>query len=94
VTFEWDSNKAESNEKKHGIRFEDAVRVFDDVHRLTAVDDRTDYGEVRLVTLGAVEGTTILVVVHTDRSQRTRIISARLANPKERNRYESRKNQA
>jgi len=94
VDYEWDGKKAASNERKHGVRFEDAALVFDDPAAISWIDDRADYGEVRMITLGAIEVWLILVVVHTDRSGRTRIISARPASPKERNRYESRQNQA
>ncbi len=94
MTFEWDGNKAAINERKHGIRFEDAARVFDDVHAIIWIDDRTNYGEVRELILGAVESWLILVVVFTDRSGVIRIISARPASQKERNCYESRKNES
>ena len=93
VTFEWDSNKAASNERKHGIRFEDAALALRDSAAMSWIDTRTDYGEVRVVTVGAIEDWLIVVVVHTDRSGTTRIISARPASQKERSRYESRKNQ-
>ena len=89
MPFEWDAKKAESNEAKHGIRFEDAVRVFDDPDRLSWIDTRKNYGEVRTVTVGAVESWIVLVVVHTDRSGTVRIISARPASQKERKLYES-----
>lgn len=53
MDFEWDAAKARANEEKHGVRFEIAATVFLDPARITAIDDRFDYGEERLVTLGA-----------------------------------------
>lgn len=88
MNFEWDAEKAQRNFEKHGIRFEIASGVFADPDRITAVDDRFDYGEERLTTLGRTsEG--ILVVVTTERNEgkTTRLISARKANKRERSTY-------
>nr|WP_246085052.1 BrnT family toxin [Rhizobium glycinendophyticum] len=54
---------------------------------LTGVDTRRDYGETRRVSIGAIRQLIVIVVVHTDRAGRIRIISARLANRKERQKY-------
>ncbi|WP_348635428.1 BrnT family toxin [Neorhizobium galegae] len=54
---------------------------------LTVQDRRQDYGEDRFITLGAIAGLIVVVAVHTDRHGITRLISARLANRKERIRY-------
>ena len=71
---------------KHGISFEEALFIFDgDV--LTGVDTRRDYGETRKISIGAIQGLIVIVVVHTDRNGLIRIISARLANRKERQKY-------
>lgn len=51
MEFEWDANKAKSNRVKHGIRFEDAVLVFDDPQHLSQ-QDRIDNGEYRWQTIG------------------------------------------
>ncbi len=66
MEFEWDEEKNRLNIDKHGISFEEAVLVFDDVH-LSHVDTREDYGEVREITIGMIAGTIVAVVVHTDR---------------------------
>ena len=85
MEFEWDANKAKSNRVKHGIRFEDAVLVFDDPQHLSQ-QDRIENGEYRWQTIGVVH------VAHTIRfesgNEIIRIISARKADRKERSRYE------
>ncbi len=86
VDFEWDEEKNRLNIEKHGISFEEAVHVFDDVH-LSRPDTREDYGEVRTITIGMIAGTVVAVVVHTDRDEAIRIISARKANKRERSDY-------
>jgi uncharacterized DUF497 family protein len=88
VQFEWDDAKAASNVAKHGIDFDDALRVFLDPRRLVAEDDRRDYGERRLRVLGAVHGRVVLVVC-TWRGGICRLISARKANARERRRYDA-----
>jgi len=93
--FEWDSVKATSNLRKHGVSFETALRVFADPFALTA-RDRDEGGERRWQTLGVVEGHLLLLVAHTVREETEdgqsieviRIISARAADRKERQRYE------
>jgi len=76
MEFEWDANKAKSNRVKHGIRFEDAVLVFDDPQHLSQ-QERIENGEYRWQTIGLVYGIVVIL-----------IISARKADRKERNRYE------
>ena len=61
--FEWDDHKADLNFRKHGIRFEDAARVFDDPLALS-VQDRIEHGEQRWQTLGMVGGCVVLLVAH------------------------------
>jgi hypothetical protein len=85
VKFEWDEQKNRINIEKHGISFEDAKAIFEDV-RITAVDTRQSYGEIRNISLGTVHGR-ICVVVYTERKGVKRIISARKANQRERRRY-------
>jgi len=85
--------KARTNQRKHGITFEEAVNVFDDPYALFE-QDRTDYetGELRWQAIGLVEGMALLLVVHTvqeeGRDEVIRLISARRATRKERTRYE------
>jgi uncharacterized DUF497 family protein len=87
--FSWSGAKARGNEQKHGVRFEDAVFVFGDVHRIERLDDRYAYGEERWVITGLAHGR-VLVVVCTDDADEdntTRLISARRANRHERERH-------
>jgi uncharacterized DUF497 family protein len=89
--FEWDPAKAASNLRKHGVSFKTAVRVFTDPYALVE-QDRIENGEERWQTIGVVEGVLMLIVAHTvrerDNIEVIRIISARLANRRERRRYE------
>ena len=91
MEFSWDQQKNQVNFKKHGIRFEEAVLIFEGVH-FTRVDSRDYYNEqgqaeIREITIGTLGGGTVLVVCHTNRNSQTRIISARKATSKERRRY-------
>ena len=85
--------KARTNQRKHGITFEEAVNVFGDSCALFE-QDRTDdeTGELRWQTIGLVEGTVVLLVAFAIREEgqnaAIRLISARRATRKERNRYE------
>ena len=81
MRFEWDAEKAEYNLKKHGVDFRDAVAVFDDVYRIEWYDEEHSDTEDRYNTIGMVRS--ILFVVYTERGERTRIISARKATPRE-----------
>lgn len=83
--FEWDSAKAQKNLALHKVAFEWAAEMFAGP-TVTVPDTRRDYGEDRFISLGAVDGR-CLVVVHTPRNGKTRIISARKANRREQERY-------
>ncbi len=87
LIFEWDENKAQSNLTKHGISFEEAATVFADEDSLTIHDPAHSHSETRFITLGSSHTKQILVVVHTNRNNRIRIISARPASKKERLQY-------
>jgi uncharacterized DUF497 family protein len=91
VWFEWDDAKAKTNERKHGVRFDDAMLVFSDTYALVE-QDRIEGGELRWQTLGLVGGVVLLLVAHTVRNESEdeiiRIISARKASRKERIRYD------
>lgn len=92
LRFEWDPIKAVANVRKHGVSFDLAALVFADPFALTA-QDRIEDGERRWQTLGLVEGCLLLLVAHTvidaDKGSETiRIISARKATRKERQRYD------
>jgi uncharacterized protein len=88
--FEWDPIKAESNLQKHGVSFAEAATVFFDPLSLTVPDPTHSVGERRFVITGLSYQRRHLVVVHSDRGARIRIISARLATASERRKYESR----
>ena len=85
--FEWDEDKNRTNIAKHGIDFEYASRIFNGF-TLDREDTLFEYGETRVISIGCVDGITVLVVVHTDRLGVWRIISARQANMQERALYE------
>jgi uncharacterized DUF497 family protein len=80
-SFDWDPDKAARNLRDHNVSFEAATRAFED-----EIDDREDYGEERSNVIGMADGR-LLVVTYTLRSGATRVISARLAEPRESRRY-------
>jgi uncharacterized DUF497 family protein len=84
--FVWDPDKASRNYWRHRVTFEAAKHVFDDPAALDEVDDRKDYGEERSNIIGMVDDR-LLVVTYTLREGVVRIISARLAESRERRRY-------
>lgn len=84
--FEWDDDKAAANAEKHGVTFEQARSVFRDPFAIELLDDREDYSEDRYILIG-MSAASVLVVVHTQREDRSRIISARNAEPNERRFY-------
>ena len=86
MEFEWDEQKARINLQKHGVSFEIASEIFFKEEVLSFEDDRFEYGEIRSVALGQVEGV-VLHVVFTVREDRIRIISARKATRKEAQKY-------
>ena len=83
--FEWDSEKAAKNWKKHKIKFEDAVLAFLDKYKVNMYDELHSYDEDRFIIIGKVDK--ILVVVYTEREDKNRIISARLAEKTEKEVY-------
>jgi len=91
VKFEWDPKKAANNLKKHGVSFEDASSVFGDRLAGTIPDPTHSTSEARFVTIGMTPVQRLLVVVHADREDRTRIISARPATRAEKKKYEENK---
>ncbi len=88
MEFEWDDDKAESNEHKHGVSFTEAETVFGDPLSLTGYDPDHSDEEDRYITMGTSVDQRLLVVSHTDRGDRVRIVSARVATRKERRDYE------
>jgi len=90
MDFEWDPGKAESNERKHGVSFAEALTIFGDPLELMISDPHHSEGEYRFLSLGRSADRRLLVVSYTEREQnRLRIISARPATPAETSRYES-----
>ncbi|HLY62122.1 MAG TPA: BrnT family toxin [Terriglobia bacterium] len=87
--FEWDENKAESNDEKHGVTFVEARTVFGDPLETTIADLHHSQDECRFLSVGLSANGRLLVVAYTEREGRIRIISAREASPKERRQYES-----
>ncbi|MDR3754113.1 MAG: BrnT family toxin [Terracidiphilus sp.] len=87
--FEWDDDKAERNVRVHGVDFQEARTVFEDPFAITIPDDHHSEDEPRSIILGLSLLARVLLVVHTERKDRIRIISARKATPAERFQYES-----
>jgi uncharacterized DUF497 family protein len=83
VEFEWDAAKASSNLRKHRISFEEAVTVFLDEHA-KVFDDPDSSSEARFLLVGLSAASRVLVVVHVERRERVRILSARKATRPER----------
>jgi len=88
LLFEWDTDKAAKNHKTHGITFDEASTAFEDVLSLTIYDPLHSEEENRFILIGNSYKNRLLVVVHTERGDRIRIISARKATKNERKQYE------
>lgn len=88
MDFEWDSKKAAANEQKHNITFQEAASIFGDRLAITFADPDHSENEQRYLTFGLSKDNRLMVVSHTDRGDKTRIISARLMDRKERRIYE------
>lgn len=87
LEFEWDRRKAALNNRKHGVSFEEAATAFGDPRSLTVPDPEHSRDEDRFVLLGVSYQGRLLVVVHTERGDNLRIISARRATKRERQQY-------
>ena len=85
MTFEWDEDKNKINLEKHGIDFETAILVFNDMQRIEIFDLEHSVEEDRYNTIGMVND--VLFVVYTERKDNIRLISARLATKTERSIY-------
>ena len=88
LNFEWDENKPRTNLVKHGVSFAEAATVFGDPLSLTIPDPAHSQREDRFIILGQSHQQRLLVVVHTDRGDNIRLISARRASRSERKNYE------
>lgn len=87
LSFEWDPAKAASNLAKHGVSFELAATAFGDPRALVIPDPAHSQTEDRFILLGQTSQALIVVVVHVERGDRIRLISARRASRKERKAY-------
>ena len=88
MLFDWDQAKHEWTLAQRGFGFDFAALVFE-CETVERVDDRFEYGEIRIIAIGEVEGF-VLTVVYTDRGDVRWIISARLASRKERKLWNAR----
>ncbi len=88
MEFEWDPEKNRTNQKKHGVSFEEAVSVFDaDDEALELSDEHHSDFEDRFITIGPIQGGLVLVVWTERVDEIIRVISARWATPNERRLY-------
>ena len=88
LEFEWEPDKAAKNLSKHKVSFQEAATVFADESGATVYDPDHSETEDRFLTIGYSNRRRLLIVSHTDRDNRIRIISARTLNPYERRQYE------
>jgi uncharacterized protein len=88
IAFEWDPIKHLANQRKHGVEFAEARTVFGDPLSITVADPDHAADEERFVIIGMSSNRSLLVVVHTIRGERIRLISARLATKHEKRNYE------
>ena len=88
MQYEWDQRKAQSNLRKHGVSFEEAITVFLDELSLTGSDPDHSGAEDRFIMFGFATTGRLLVVAYTERGDRVRVISARSATRSERKLYE------
>ncbi len=85
MVFDWDKKKRKTNIKKHGIDFSELKEVFEKP-MLTRIVNSEDYGEIRWISLGDLDGK-IVVLVYTEKENNVRLISARRATKNENNIY-------
>lgn len=88
LLFEWDPIKAKKNIKIHGVSFDETSTAFKDTLSLTIYDPLHSDEEDRLILIGNSYKNRLLVIVHTERGDKIRIISARKATKNERKQYE------
>ena len=88
MEFEWDPEKDRINQEKHGLSFAEACTVFGDPLARTVFDPRHSNTEYRYLTTGYTSSRRLVIVAHTERGDRARLITARDVKPKERRFYE------
>jgi uncharacterized protein len=89
IKFEWNPDKAEANLRKHRVGFVEAATVLRDPLGITIFDPDHSEDEDRYITIGMSDRGRAMMVAHTDRGDRTRIISARELTRAERTDYET-----
>ena len=89
--FEWDPRKAEANVQKHDVTFAEASSVFNDPIFITLLDDEHSENEERYITIGLSNKNRLIMVAHTERENRIRIISARKAMKNEEKFYQEKR---
>lgn len=89
MEFEWDDAKAATNLKKHGVSFAEAATVMGDPLAITFFDPDHSAEEDRFLTIGTSIDGRVLILSHTDRDEKVRIISARVATRSEQKGYEN-----
>ena len=94
MEFEWDPDKAASNLRKHGVSFSEAATALRDPLSVTYFDPDHSDEEDRFITIGTSLDGRLLILSHTDRGDKVRIISARLAARRERKLYEEGEHEA
>jgi len=88
LIFEWDEAKAKKNLKKHGVDFDEGKTIFNDPLLLSFPDIGSSEVEERYVNIGLSVRDRVLVLIHTERQGKIRIISCRKAKARERRHYE------
>jgi len=88
ITFEWGEVKAEANFKKHKVSFEEGKTIFNDPFLFTFPDTEHSINEERYINIGISANGSVLVLTHTERHDKIRIISCRKATASERRFYE------
>ncbi len=86
--FEWDLEKERKNIRKHEVSFDEASSIFDDPMFITVIDEEHSTDEERYITIGLSNKNRLLLVAHTERDDRIRVISARKATKNEEKFYE------
>ena len=88
MEFEWDPKKEAKNIRKHKVTFSETATVFGNTLSTTVPDPDHSEAEDRYIIIGLSQRHRLLMVAHTERGERTRIISARTLTPAEREAYE------
>jgi uncharacterized DUF497 family protein len=88
LEYEWNKEKAASNLKKHGVGFDEATTVFDDLFNVDFYDPKHSIEEHRFLIIGESNLQRLFIVSYAERDDKIRIISARELTPQERRNYE------